>query len=101
MGERDSIIRVLRGAAVVGLCSAGVAWADPPPSTPADGAHVPPAAAQKLICKKEPVIGSNIPKRVCRTQAQIDAEREASRDSMSEMNQRGHVSVDGRSAGGS
>jgi hypothetical protein len=49
------------------------------------------AAAQsayytKPICKKEHVTGSNIPKRVCRTQAQIDAERAAAQQLMKDTN---------------
>ena len=32
-----------------------------------------------MICRKEKVIGSNIPKRVCRTAAQIKAEAEAAK----------------------
>ncbi|HET6471547.1 MAG TPA: hypothetical protein VFG38_06870 [Pseudomonadales bacterium] len=40
----------------------------------------------KLICKSERVIGSNIPKRVCRTQAQVDAERTAAQEQMKDVN---------------
>ena len=42
----------------------------------------PAKAEQKLICKKERSIGSQMVKRVCRTEAQIEAEREAARQGM-------------------
>ena len=42
---------------------------------------------QKLICEMERPVGSNIPKRVCRTKAQIDRERDAAQDKMREMQQ--------------
>jgi hypothetical protein len=53
-------------------------------SAPADK---PTATAQddKLICQTERPVGSNIPKRVCRTQAEIDREREAAQDKMREL----------------
>ena len=44
------------------------------------------AYANKLICTKEPVPGSNIKKKVCRTQAQIDQERAASQSMMNDLN---------------
>lgn len=40
----------------------------------------------KQICKKEQVTGSNIPRRVCRTQAQIDSERAAAQKLMKDAN---------------
>lgn len=39
----------------------------------------------KLICKREAVTGSMIPKRVCKTQEQIDREREALKQYGDEM----------------
>jgi hypothetical protein len=45
------------------------------------------APTDKLVCKQEPVIGSNIKKRVCKTQSQIDEERDASRQSLNDLNQ--------------
>jgi hypothetical protein len=49
------------------------------PSAPLPEERTQAAAASdysnKLICKRELPIGSKIPKTVCRTQAQIDAER--------------------------
>jgi hypothetical protein len=43
--------------------------------------------SQKLICTSERPVGSNIPKKVCRTQEQIDRERDAAQDKMREMSQ--------------
>ena len=37
---------------------------------------------QKLVCKRERSIGSQMVKRVCRTQAQVEAEREAARQGL-------------------
>lgn len=41
----------------------------------------------KLICKQEPVMGSNIKKKTCRTQKQLDEQREASKGMMDGINQ--------------
>lgn len=62
-----------------------VAPADPAQagSTPA----APPAAAtagpDEQVCKVQREVGSNRLKRVCRSRAQIEREREASRDALS------------------
>jgi len=51
-----------------------------------------PATAQddnKLICQTERPVGSNIPKRVCRTQAQIDKERAEAQEQMLEATRPG------------
>ena len=37
------------------------------------------------VCTRERVAGSNIPKRVCRTRAQVEAQEEASRRQLREM----------------
>lgn len=44
------------------------------------------APADKLVCKQEPVIGSNIKRRVCKSQAQIDEERDAARQGLNDLN---------------
>jgi hypothetical protein len=44
------------------------------------------APADKLVCKQEPVIGSNIKKRVCKPQSQIDEERDAARQGLNDLN---------------
>ena len=37
-------------------------------------------AKTKIICKKEQVMGTRIPQRVCKTQAQIEADRENAKE---------------------
>jgi len=61
-------------------------------------ATAPPAKAEKpkMICKREPSTGSAIPKRVCRTQRQVDDEREAAKENINSLND----SQGGRSTGG-
>ena len=44
------------------------------------------APADKLVCKQEPVIGSNIKRRVCKPQSQIDEERDAARQGLNDLN---------------
>jgi invasion protein IalB len=71
------------------LFGAGVGgWAVANESDP-----TPPAEAAKsnddgkLVCKQEPVMGSNIKKKTCRTQKQLDEQREASKGVMESINQ--------------
>lgn len=47
------------------------------------------ANGEKLICRKEEVIGSILPKRVCRTQAQIEADKRAAEQFGQDRNQLG------------
>lgn len=55
-------------------------------SAPAAAASKPTASDDdKLICEMERPVGSNIPKRVCRTQAQIDRERDAAQEKIREL----------------
>ena len=55
-------------------------------SAPAAAASKPTASDDdKLICEYERPVGSNIPRKVCRTQAQIDREREAAQEKMREL----------------
>lgn len=44
---------------------------------------------QKLICAMERPVGTNIPKRVCRTPEQIERERDAAQDKMRNLQQPG------------
>src|SRR3954471_10120012 len=51
--------------------------------------------ANKQVCRMEPVMGSNIKKKICKTQAQIDAERESAQGSMNELNRsKGGISTE-------
>lgn len=71
-------------------CATATAPAGTAPVKAQSGAAPGVAAEdQKLICQMERPLGSNIPKRVCRTQAQIDRERDSAQDKMREM-QQGH-----------
>ena len=58
-------------------------------SGPAPAAAKTASDDDKLICEMERPVGSNIPKRVCRTQAQIDRERETAQDTMRELTRPG------------
>lgn len=72
---------VLFGAGVGGWAVANEPDATPPaePAKSSDDA--------KLICKQEPVMGSNIKRKTCRTQKQLDEQREASKGMMNGINQ--------------
>ena len=63
------------------------------PSKPQPDAKAKPSkdgdAKEKLICTKEEVAGSLIPKRVCQTQQQIDAQRTAVDDLVKERRELG------------
>ena len=85
--SRTALTLGLRVALV--LFGAGMgAWAVADESDP-----TPPAETAKsnddgkLICKQEPVTGSNIKKKTCRTQKQLDEQREASKGMMNGINQ--------------
>ncbi len=45
------------------------------------------AYSNKLVCTTEPVMGSNIKKKTCRTQQEIDEERQAARHMLNDLNQ--------------
>ena len=47
----------------------------------------------KLICEIERPVGSNIPRRVCRTQAQIDKERAEAQEKMLEASRPGPKNI--------
>ena len=70
-------LAVLAISLAMGIATAAVAQ-ESAPSTSSEA----PKPEQKLVCKKERSIGSQMVKRVCRTQAQIEAEREAARQGM-------------------
>jgi hypothetical protein len=44
------------------------------------------APTDKLVCTREPVIGSNIKRRVCKPQSQINEERDAARQGLNDLN---------------
>ena len=62
---------------LVALATAAVAttaWSDDTTTTVTDPAKT------KVVCKKEAVMGTRIPQRVCKTQAQIDADKENAKE---------------------
>jgi hypothetical protein len=59
--------------ALAATAMANVAWSD-------DTNVVTDPAKSKLVCKKETISGSRIPQRVCKSQAQLDAEREVGKN---------------------
>jgi hypothetical protein len=75
---------VLRFAVLLMGVSCGYAAADDTDASKSDE----PAksdSADKLICKREAVMGSNIKKKTCKTQRQIDEERQASQGMMDDL----------------
>ena len=71
------------GVALVGTGVSGSAIADE--TDAAQTSEVSKPESEKRICRKEPVMGSNIKRTTCRTQKQIDEQRGASQKSMSDF----------------
>src|SRR5215207_5261085 len=70
-------------AAALAIALATPALGAEPPAKPPEPTAKPSKAAspkEKLICTTDEVAGSLIPKRVCRTQKQIDAQLQATED---------------------
>jgi hypothetical protein len=65
--------------ASMSLTPALAADAPKPPAPPAKDA-AKPATEEKLVCTREAEIGSVIVKKVCRTAAQVEADRRAARE---------------------
>lgn len=72
----------LTAACASSTASSGTAAMKSQSSGTAVTADKTPHEESKLICEMERPVGSNIPKRVCRTQAQIDKERADAQDRM-------------------
>jgi len=66
------------GASVAMLITVAAFGSDPPPNQTTAAAKS--AYSSKLICKREKVTGSMIPKKSCRTQEQIDKEQAAMKE---------------------
>ncbi len=79
------MIVVCCAASFVGVATAPLAWAAESTPTTTEQTQKP-SDGSKLICTREPVMGSNIKKKVCKTQAQIDEEREASQKVLNDLN---------------
>ena len=81
---------ILALASACATTSAPAGGTAPVKAQPATGQTAAPAVAsgeQKLVCSTERPVGSNIPKRVCRTPEQIEREREAAQDKIRSMSQ--------------
>jgi hypothetical protein len=85
-GEPTMRVLVTCGALVIALFAATALGDDPPGQTTAAAKS---AYSNKLICKREQVTGSMIPKRVCKTQEQIDQEHEQQKAYAEEMRRSG------------
>jgi hypothetical protein len=48
----------------------------------------PPPSGDEVVCRKEKRLGSNRTIKICRTQAQVDAEREAGQDALDDLSRR-------------
>jgi hypothetical protein len=69
------------GALVLALqATAPVEPAAAPPAATAPAPAPKPDDSQKIVCRNETVLGSIIPKRVCLTQANWDAARQAGQE---------------------
>jgi hypothetical protein len=68
-GMRSFLILVAFGASTAALA------AEPPATTQA-----PKPQKDKIVCINEPDVGTRIPKRTCKTQAQWDEDRREARD---------------------
>jgi hypothetical protein len=81
---------VAGSAILIGVGVAASALAAESAGAPLEGSQAAAASAysSQLTCKRERQMGSNIPRTVCRTKAQIDAERAAAEAFNRDMNQR-------------
>jgi hypothetical protein len=57
-----------------------------PPDVPTTA--MVPADENRRICRKERSVGSNIPRRVCRTQREFDAEEAAGQEALRQLSNR-------------
>jgi hypothetical protein len=86
-----TIIALASILALASACAAPMATAGGPAPLKAQAGTAQPSASganpeeQKLICETERPVGSNIPRRVCRTPEQIDREREAAQAKIRSM----------------
>ncbi|KAK0351134.1 hypothetical protein LTR94_026199, partial [Friedmanniomyces endolithicus] len=60
--------------------------AQPAPSAP-EPAAAPAAPTERVVCRRERVVGSNRPQRICMTQGQRERQSDESRQMMDRANQ--------------
>ena len=77
--------RILRCVAALSLAVvAAAAWGD-------EKEAVSDPARTTVVCKKEQVMGTRIPQRVCRTKAQIERDRQNAKESVDLIQQDGNM----------
>ncbi|MBW8812983.1 MAG: hypothetical protein JF588_06115 [Caulobacterales bacterium] len=76
------MISLLFAALMAGAPSADPAAAASPAAAAAPAKAEKTSDPNKLVCKKEPVLGSRMPTRTCMTQAEWDARKQDSRDQL-------------------
>jgi hypothetical protein len=70
--------------AIASLAAAATAWSD-------DKNVVTDPAETKVVCKKEHVMGTRIPQRVCKTQKQIDADKQNAKEATEHWQRDGNM----------
>lgn len=78
---------VVAGALFLTTAIAGEQAAAPAEPAQATEAGAPKPAADEKVCTMEKSLGSNMKKRVCRTRAQYEAERERAREALDRTQQ--------------
>ena len=58
---------------------------NPAPAEATEGAVVTEPEPERVVCHMEPVTGSRFPRRVCRTESQIEADRTESQEMLRRM----------------
>jgi len=60
----------------------------------ADTAPPTDAAKSKIVCKNEATLGSRLPHRICKSQSQIDAEKQNAKEATSEFQRDGSMQLE-------
>jgi hypothetical protein len=67
------------------------------PAASEDSAPPTDAAKSKIVCKKEPTVGSKIPTRICKTQEQIETEKQNAKEATNAFQRDGDFQLHGGS----
>ncbi|NJN51082.1 MAG: hypothetical protein HC809_04185 [Gammaproteobacteria bacterium] len=81
-------MRLLTGILVAGLLLAAPVWAQDE-AAPTAAQSAPADDDGKVVCRKERVVGSMIPKRTCTTKAELRKIQESSRSGLEELQHSG------------
>jgi hypothetical protein len=76
------MLTVMLGAAALLADTTPAASKAPAPAAPAAAAAAPTKKAGDVFCRKEAVLGTNIPKRVCYSRAEYEANKAESRQTL-------------------